>query len=113
MSERPRRRLAWREFGAVYGEPSVPSGAGTPGPVWCGNPFPSARAGEASAADPGGADHVGVRAEDEPAHDVRRVDLGGVVGQVPKRLGQPGIDGDDVGVLAGLERADPILEPER
>ena len=60
--------------------------------------------------DPGAADHVGVRPEDEPRREVGRVfvDRLALEGRHER-----GIHDDQVGLLAGLERTDDVAEAER
>ena len=64
---------------------------------------------QAPAADPGATDHVGMGPEDQAAHEV----LGLVVGDARDRRRVGRVDRDEVGLLAGLERADPVAEPQR
>ena len=72
-------------------------------------PVVPARPVEAPPADPRALDHVGVRPEDEPAHEVTRV----VVGRgTRKGGGERWVDGDQVGLLARLERPDRRVQAE-
>ena len=58
-----------------------------------------------------------MRAEDEPARNICRIDIDGVVrGRTEVRVTyggrEPRVDRDDVGFLADLDRPDPVVQPE-
>ena len=68
------------------------------------------RPGQPAPAHPGRADHVGMRPEDQPRGEIGWV----VVGRLAvERRHVRRVDGDEVGLLAGLERTDDLVEPER
>ena len=52
-------------------------------------------------------------AEDQPAHDLLGLCVPRIVLVVAARHGQPGVDRDQVGLLARLDRPDAIVEAER